>query len=173
MSSRLRAFVSGVAAIIDASVTNIMLAPVSSGTTKGRKTAGTGAVEDLTAGDLRSILQGQSIIIACSDETTALTTGVAKVTFRMPYAFTLTAVRASLNTASSSGAPQFDINQDGASILSTPITIDANEETSTTAATPPVISDTTLADDSEITIDFDAVGTGAKGAKIALIGYAT
>ena len=37
----------------------------------------------------------ESIIVAASDETTALTTGSAKVTFRMPYAFTLTAVRAS------------------------------------------------------------------------------
>ena len=41
----------------------------------------------------------ESIIIACSDETTAITTGTAKVTFRMPYAFTLSAVRASVTTA--------------------------------------------------------------------------
>ena len=33
----------------------------------------------------------QSFVIACSDESTALTTGTAKVSFRMPYAFTLTA----------------------------------------------------------------------------------
>ena len=45
----------------------------------------------------------QSIIIAVGDETTALTTGTAKVTFRMPYAFTLTGVRASLTTAQGSG----------------------------------------------------------------------
>lgn len=41
----------------------------------------------------------QAIPIACSDETTALTAGAAKVTFRMPFAFTVTAVRASLTTA--------------------------------------------------------------------------
>lgn len=113
----------------------------------------------------------ESIAIAISDETTVLTTGTAKATFRMPYAFTLSEVRASLSTASSSGTPTFDINEDGATILSTKITIDANEKTSKTAAAPPVISDADLADDAEITIDIDVAGTGAKGAKIYLIGY--
>ena len=113
----------------------------------------------------------ESFIIAVSDETTAITTGTAKVTFRMPYAFTLTAVRASLSTVSSSGTPTFDINEEGTSVLSTKLTIDANEKTSTTAATAAVISDTSLADDAEITIDIDTAGTGAKGAKVYLIGY--
>jgi len=115
----------------------------------------------------------EHIAIAISDETTAITTGTAKATFRMPYAFTLTGVRASLSTASSSGLPTFDINEGGSTILSTKITIDATEKTSTTATTPPVISDTALADDAEITIDIDVAGTGAKGAKIYLIGYQT
>jgi len=110
------------------------------------------------------------IAVAVSDEETALTTGNAKVTFRMPFAMTLTAVRASLTTASTSGLPTFDINEGGSTILSTKITIDANEKTSTTAATAAVISDTALADDAEITIDIDTAGTGAKGAKVYLIG---
>jgi hypothetical protein len=88
----------------------------------------------------------------------------------MPFAMNVTAVRASLSTASTSGLPTFDINECGVSILSTVITVDANEKTSTTAATPPVISDTALADDAEITIDIDVAGTGAKGAKIYIIG---
>lgn len=111
------------------------------------------------------------LTIPISDETTAITTGTAKVTFRMPYAFTLTAVRGSLSTASSSGIPTFDINEGGVSVLSVKLTIDANEKTSTTAATAAVISDSALADDAEITIDIDVAGTGAKGAKITLIGY--
>ncbi|ASY62536.1 Phage protein [Sinorhizobium sojae CCBAU 05684] len=110
------------------------------------------------------------LVVAASDETTTLTTGTAKVTFRMPRAVTLTAVRASLTTASSSGVVTVDINEGGVSILSTAITIDANEKTSTTAATPPVISDSSLADDAEMTIDIDTAGTGAKGLKVALIG---
>jgi hypothetical protein len=118
------------------------------------------------------IWQGPAEVIgiAVSDEETALTTGTAKVTFRMPFAMTLTAVRASLSTASTSGLPTFDINEGGTTILSTKLTIDANEKTSTTAATAAVISDSALADDAEITIDIDVAGTGAKGAKVYLIG---
>ena len=108
--------------------------------------------------------------IAVSDEETAITTGTAKVTFRMPFAMTLTAVRASLTTASTSGTPTFDINEGGTSILGTKLSIDANEKTSTTAASAATITDSALADDAEITIDIDTAGTGAKGAKVYLIG---
>ena len=114
--------------------------------------------------------QSEIIIIAVGDETTAITTGTAKVTFRMPFAMTLSAVRASLTTVSSSGIPTVDINEGGTTILSTKLTIDASEKTSTTAATAAVISDTALADDAEITIDIDVAGTGAAGLKVALIG---
>lgn len=113
----------------------------------------------------------ESLIVAVGDETTAITAGVAKVTFRMPYAFTLTEVRASLTTASSSGDPTVDINENGASILSTKLSIDSGEKTSATAATPAVISDATLAVDAEITIDIDTAGTGATGLKVCLIGH--
>lgn len=117
----------------------------------------------------------QSIIVAVGDETTAHTVGAGKVTFRMPYAFTLTDIRASLTTAQASGSIlTVDVNENGVSILSTPLTIDNTEKTSTTAATPAVISDTALADDAEITIDIDQVGSGsAAGLKVALIGYKT
>ena len=113
------------------------------------------------------------IQVAVSDETTALTTGTAKLTFRMPFAMTVTEVRASLSTAgTTSGTTTIDINEGGTSILSTKLTIDATEKTSTTAATPSVISDSALADDAEITIDIDAISGGAteKGLKVTLIG---
>jgi hypothetical protein len=109
-------------------------------------------------------------IVACSDQSTALATGTAKVTFRMPRAMTLTSVKASLNTAGTGSVTTFDINKNGTSILSTKLTIDISEETSATAATPAVLSSTTLAADDEITVDFDTVGTGAKGAVIYLVG---
>ena len=118
----------------------------------------------------------ESLIIAASDETTALTTGTAKITFRMPYAFTLTEVRASLTTAgTTSGTTTIDINESGTTILSTKLTIDNTEKTSTTAATAAVISDSALADDAEITIDIDAISGGATeaGLKIYLIGNRT
>jgi hypothetical protein len=110
------------------------------------------------------------LAVAVSDETTAITTGTAKVTFRMPFAMTVTAVRASLSTASTSGTPTLDINEGGSSILGTKLSIDANEKTSTTAASAATITDSALADDAEITIDIDTAGTGAKGAKVYIIG---
>lgn len=113
-----------------------------------------------------------TLIVAASDETTALTTGTAKFTFRMPFAMTLTAIRGSLVTAQATGSIfTVDVNETGGSILSTKLTIDNTEKTSTTAATPAVLSDTALADDAEITIDIDQIGDGtAKGLKVALIG---
>jgi hypothetical protein len=115
----------------------------------------------------------KEFFLAVSDESTAITTGTAKVTFRIPHAFTVTAVRASLSTASTSGVVTVDINEGGTSILSTKLTIDENEKTSTTAAAAAVISDSSLADDAEITIDIDTAGAGAKGLKVVLIGKRT
>lgn len=128
----------------------------------------TAAIATNTSGisTINSNYKKEVFIVAISDETTALTTGTAKVTFRMPYACTLTAVRASLTTASSSGLPTFNIKESGATVLSTNLSIDASEKTSTTAATAAVISDSAMADDAEITIDITVSGTGATGAKI-------
>ena len=109
----------------------------------------------------------EEICLACSDETTDITTGTAKLTFRLP-ACTLLSARASLSTASSSGAPAIDINDDGVSIFSTTLTIDANEKTSVTAATPYVFASTSVGADSEMTVDIDTAGTGAKGLKVYL-----
>jgi len=113
--------------------------------------------------------------IAASDEETDLTTGTAKATFRMPFAMTLTEVRASVTTAPTGSVLTVDINETGSTILSTKITIDVSEKTSKTAATPPVISDSSLADDAEITIDIDTIGSTVAGAglKVQLIGYIT
>ena len=119
--------------------------------------------------------QPEVLVVACSDETTDITTGTAKVTFRMPFAMTLTEVRATVTTAPTGAALIVDINEGGASILSTALSIDASEKTSTTAATPAVISDSALADDAEMTIDFDQVGStiAGTGVKVYLIGTRT
>lgn len=119
-----------------------------------------------------SIGNTECMIVAVSDEATPLPPAATNViTLRMPYAFRLQAVRASLTTASSSGLVTVDINEGGASILSTKLTVDATEKTSVTAATPAVISDPDLANDAEITIDIDGGGTGAAGLKVYLIGH--
>lgn len=120
----------------------------------------------------------EAIVIPFSDETTAITTGTGKIAFHMPFAMTLTAIRGGLSTPQTSGSIfTIDVNEGagaGTSILSTKITIDNGEEISTTAATPPVISDASLADAARITIDVDQVGDGtAKGGKVYLIGART
>jgi len=109
-------------------------------------------------------------IVAISDETTAITTGTAKVTFRASRAMTISKIKASLSTASSSGLPTFDVKKNGVSMFSTTLTIDASEKTSETAATAAVLSTTAIAADDEITIDITTAGTGAKGAKITFVG---
>lgn len=118
-----------------------------------------------------------TVAVTVVSDTTVLATGAPKRTFRMPFAMTLNAghagIRASVATTQSSGnIVTVDVNETGTgTILSTKLTIDNSEKTSTTAATAPVISDTSLADDAEITIDIDQIGDGtAKGLIVYLIG---
>jgi hypothetical protein len=108
------------------------------------------------------------LIIACSDETSDLTTGTAKVTFRAPYAMTVTAVKANVNTAPAGSTIIVDINEAGSSILGTKLSIDASEKTSVTAASAATITDSTIANDAEMTIDIDQIGssTAGKGLKV-------
>jgi len=112
-------------------------------------------------------------VIACSTEATPLSTGTAKVTFRMPTAGTLTAVKATVTTAPVGSALIVDINEAGTSVLGTKLSIDDGEETSATAATAAVISDSALADDAEITIDIDQVGSTTAGAGLKVYLYVT
>jgi hypothetical protein len=114
----------------------------------------------------------REIQVACSDLTTALTTGTGKAVFRAPRAMTVSGVRASLGTAQASGSIfTVDINEAGTTILSTALTIDNTEKTSTTAATPAVVSDASIADDAEIRIDIDQVGDGTAKGLIVTIYY--
>jgi hypothetical protein len=136
------------------------------------------AIEELDtekSGTGHTHVANEYIIIPCSDEATALTAGTAKATFRMLYAMTLTDVRASVNVAPTDSTLIVDINEGGSSILSTKLSIDATEKTSTTADVPAVISDSALADNAEIVIDITQVGSTVAGAglKVALIGTRT
>lgn len=112
-------------------------------------------------------------IVALSDEETDLTTGTGKASFHMPFAMTLTGVKATVNTAPTGATITVDINEGGTTILSTKLTIDASEKTSSTAATAAVISDSALANDAELTFDIDQVGStvAGKGLKVTLYGY--
>lgn len=132
--------------------------------------AASGTTKKITLADLFKIIP-TVIAVACSDETTAIVAGTNVLKFRMPHAMILTAVRASLTTAAATGTFTVDINENGTTILSTKLTVDATEKTSTTAAAAAVISDTALADDAEISIDIDDDASGdATGLKVYLIG---
>lgn len=102
-----------------------------------------------------------------------ITTGTAKIARRLPYAFTLTELPRAYVTTPGTGGITVDINEEGASILSTKLTIDSTEESSVTAATPAVLSDSALASDAKITVDVDAVGSGVRGLVVTLIGHRT
>ena len=126
-----------------------------------------------THGGESPYIRTTSFVCACSDETTAIDSTGTKLTFYMPYAYTVSEVRASLTTTSSSGTPTIDISEDGTTILSTKITIDSGDLISTDSTTQPVIDDSALADKSKITIDVDVTGTDATGLKVYIIGYKT
>lgn len=131
---------------------------------------------DAVAAIAANIKGTESIIIAVGDETTVATTGTAKVTFRMPYAFTLTEIRASCTTGPTTSSTILDVNDSGTSIMTTnKLEIEATETTTKDATTQPALTDTALADDAVITIDIDSIGSGGGGAgyKVSLIGNRT
>jgi len=160
------------------SISNIIGASTATFTNKTFDANGSGnSLSNVDLADLSTGAKTEAFILAASDETSCLTTGLAKTTFRMPYAFTITDVRASLNTAATGAClVTVDINDGGTTIMTcNKITIDASETTSTTAATAPGVTDTALADDAEITIDIDTIGntTPGIGLKVYIIGYQT
>ena len=115
----------------------------------------------------------ESFSFSLGDEDTSVTTGTSKLSWRTPYPFHVSNVRATCKTAPTGAAIIIDINEGGTTILSTKLSIDATELTSETAATPAVISDADLADDALITFDLDQVGSinAGTGVKVTLIGW--
>lgn len=117
---------------------------------------------------------------ASADDALAIGDGLATFAIDTPLnGMNLVAVRASVTTVSSSGAPLFQVRRSRRSsatartvvdMLSTGVSIDANEFESADATTAAVINTTN--DDVQtgdiILIDCDTAGTGAKGAVILL-----
>ena len=89
----------------------------------------------------------EALIVAASDNETALATGTV-FTFYMPYAMTLTDIKASVLTA-------------------------PTEFHTSTAATQPALTDTALANNAKIEIIIDQVGSTVAGAGLVIymIGY--
>jgi hypothetical protein len=115
----------------------------------------------------------EDFIVACSDESTNLTITTSAVTFRVPFAMYLNSIRASVNVAPVGSAIIVDVKQTGTSIFSTKPSIDANEDTSTTATTPAVISTPNLTDNAKVVVSIDQIGssTPGRGLKLTFKGY--
>lgn len=113
--------------------------------------------------------------VSVIDNATTLTTGDGKWIFPIPLelnGMNLVGAHAYVDTVSSSGTPTVQIRNvtDSVDMLSTRITIDANEYSSYTATTAPVIDTTKddVATGDRIAVDVDVAGTGTKGLQVIL-----
>jgi len=129
-------------------------------------------LKSISPTDLFSTVTGgdQPLQIRCSDRVTPLVTATNIMSWPIATDFNLNEVQAYLTRPAASGTFTVDIKLDGISILSTPLTVDAGEKTSITAAVPAVISNSDLTRGSELTIDVtdDADGS-ATGLIISLL----
>ena len=126
--------------------------------------------EIVTSGTVMVVAPFALTLGQVEDETaTPLTVGL-KVTFRMPFAGTLTGATASLTTASSSGNVVFDVRRNGVSVFSATPTLAAGAESTIGTAGTPTVSTPTLHQNDEITLHVVSAGTGAVGGKLVLIG---
>ncbi|WP_143048239.1 hypothetical protein [Stenotrophomonas maltophilia] len=130
----------------------------------------TAAVPDLQCFELidRTVLLGTNIAA-----------GVTKDSLVLPYGLLLDPVAnggiyATLSTAQASGVVlTVDVKRNGTSILSTKLTFDNNERSTTTAAIPAAydVNGNVLNKGDEITIDVVQIGTAvAKGLRVYLVG---
>lgn len=121
------------------------------------------------------------ILASASDETSSLTVGGPKTTYRCPFPLKMDTpgyegyVRASLSLAPVGSPVIVDVRVNGVSMFSTKIQIDAGEKTSVTSVQQSVLSIGTIPDDAEFEIYVDAVGStfGGAGLKIAVTGIKT
>lgn len=107
------------------------------------------------------------VLDSATDQTTGTTKGGDVV---CPFAGTIINVYANVDTAGTTGTGTYDINKNGTTLMSTTkITIDSTEKDSRTAATPPVLTTTTVAVGDVLTFDIDAIQTTpAKGLSFTL-----
>jgi hypothetical protein len=106
---------------------------------------------------------------ACSDETTALTTG-EKVAFYAPFAFNLTSVECCVTTAPTGSALTVDVESPaGTTLLSAVASISASAFTATGSVSGGTQS---IAKGARVSIDIDQIGStdAGTGLKVTLIG---
>lgn len=134
--------------------------------------AGTDATRAVTPDGLAGSVYGTQVIEVSLNGPAVLTTN-DKAYYRVPSkinGWNLVSVAAMVQTASTSGTPTFTIKRGATSMLTTDLTIDANETDSSTAAVPAVID--TANDDvstgQQIEVACTVAGTGVLYAVVEL-----
>ena len=143
-----------------------------------RTIAGLDLSADRSAADVRGALGvGTAQVLVTDPNGSAIATGDGKAYLTVPAAWngkTVQSIHAGLTTASSSGTPTIQVARirggSPVDVLSTAVTIDANELTSYTAATPPVVdtANDDLSTGDLLRVDVDVAGTGAKGLMVLI-----
>lgn len=87
----------------------------------------------------------------------------------MSGAYKIVGVRASVNTASSSGSVRVTLSVNGYDILSTYLTVDATKKTSVGSTVQPVILDDDLVAGDRVGVYLFSGGTGSKGLNVTLL----
>lgn len=123
-----------------------------------------GSSERLTLQQLLEVGKEVIMLALTPDPATAVAAGTKKVSFRLPFAFTLTEIIVSADFHDTSSTMTVDINDDGVSINGAPISLTTTDLVNQAASTQ------AFADDSIVTIDVDAAGTDVRGVVVYLIG---
>lgn len=140
-------------------------------------TNGVGSAEIAAAAVTPAKLAEHEVQLLVSDPNgSAITTGDGKCPFLVPArlnGLNLVGIYGAVTTVSSSGIPTVQIRNETqtADMLTTKLTIDANEKTSFTAAAAAVIDtgNDDVATGDLLWVDIDVAGTGAKGLIVGLI----
>lgn len=155
--------------VIPSGFSDVMQLSTSGQTVGGDRTSGSGSV--VVAANGPFVVQLQVTDPSGSD----LATGDGQAFFRVNEELngrSLIAVAAHVTTVSTSGDPEVQVANvtDAVDMLSTPLTIDANEQDSSTATTPAVVdtANDAVATGDELRIDVDDAGTGTKGLIVEL-----
>ena len=105
----------------------------------------------------------ETIGIACSDMTTAITAG-EKVALDVPFNFVVTRVYASIKTAPTGSALTIDVEDEGTSILNAVLSIAASANNAETSTFTGSATSYTFTKGDLISIDVDSIGSTVAGA---------
>ena len=160
-------------AMVGTNITGLPTSAINSGTMDNARISSASVTQHIA-----DIKPTETIMVALGDEDTALTasTTVRKTSLRMPYAFTLTDIMATLGTAGTGATVIMDVHMNGTSIMTTDkCDIETGEFTTETATTPPALTTTALTANALIEFFVDQIGSTVEGKSptVYLIGNRT